>query len=411
MQGDLRLSIIIEGALREIGRLGLCAELNRQYRRIYAGLQRFASSRSTDSYSADLLESFLADVKGRFENGAIGRCRRNHLRRAALLLRDYVEKGGLQWRVYQETAQSMPSSGEFLRLYGQFIDGLRAAGRSQNTVAGSKNIIRQFLLFLEDGGCENFSETPPEMVPAFFEHLLATYQPTSIRSVAPYIRSFLAFADDGERFLPLVPSRCLRSKPIIPILSEQEHGALKAVLQSADVPLRDKAMIQLALRTGLRSVDILGLRLSDIDWANDTLCVHQSKTGRSLKIPLSADVGNSLSSYILTERPNADTPVVFLRFQAPHRPLSDHAACYAVVRRVFARAGIRGGAERKGIHVLRHSVASRMLSRGVALTTISTVLGHADKHSTDVYLATDERRMRECALPLAPIPMSCGGLR
>ena len=118
-----------------------------------------------------------------------------------------------------------------------------------------------------------------------------------------------------------------------------------------------------------------------------------------------------LPSYMLTERPNADTPVVFLRFQAPHKPLSDHSACYAVVRRVFARAGIRGGAERKGIHILRHTVASRMLSRGVPLTTISTVLGHADKHSTDVYLATDERHMRECALPRAPIPTNCGGLR
>jgi hypothetical protein len=67
--------------------------------------------------------------------------------------------------------------------------------------------------------------------------------------------------------------------------------------------------------------------------------------------------------------------------------------------------------ERKGIHVIRHTVASRMLSHGVPVTTVSTVLGHANKNSTDVYLATDGSRMRECALPVEEIPMNCGSLR
>ena len=52
-----------------------------------------------------------------------------------------------------------------------------------------------------------------------------------------------------------------------------------------------------------------------------------------------------------------------------------------------------------------------MLSQGVPVTTISSMLGHASKNSTDVYLATDERRMRECGLPLTGIPMTCEDLR
>ena len=84
--------------------------------------------------------------------------------------------------------------------------------------------------------------------------------------------------------------------------------------------------------------------------------------------------------------------------------------CYAVLRSAFLQAGIRVGSERKGLHVLRHSAASRMLSKGVPVTTISTMLGHAHKESTDVYLATDQARMRECALDLAQIPVNCAGL-
>ena len=59
---------------------------------------------------------------------------------------------------------------------------------------------------------------------------------------------------------------------------------------------------------------------------------------------------------------------------------------------------------------LRHSAASRMLSRGVPVTTISSMLGHAHKASTDRYLAIDQERMRECALDLSLIPVNCAGL-
>lgn len=166
----------------------------------------------------------------------------------------------------------------------------------------------------------------------------------------------------------------------------------------------------MALRTGLRSVDILGIRLSDIDWIDDTIAIIQSKTGKPLKIPITTDVGNSLSSYILNERPKIDGSYVFLRSVAPYKPLTDHATCYFIVRKAFHKAGIRLGNERKGIHVIRHSMASRMLSKGVPVTIISSILGHSSKTSTDIYLVTNENQMRECALPLTGIPMLCGGL-
>ena len=227
--------------------------------------------------------------------------------------------------------------------------------------------------------------------------------------VASNMRSFLRFCEAPELLLA-VPSRCLRNKPIIPILSDQEHDALKALLQRNQLSFRDKSIILLALRTGLRSIDILNIRLTDIDWINDTITILQSKTGVAFKLPLTTDVGNALSAYLLDERPDTNTPRVFVRSIAPFAPLSGHSACYAVVRRAFHRAGIRVGSERKGVHLLRHSAASRMLSKGVPITTISSLLGHADKASTEIYLTTDRDRMRECALDLATIPVQCAGL-
>ena len=135
------------------------------------------------------------------------------------------------------------------------------------------------MLFLEDHDCTSLALASAAMVPAFFQHLLATYRPTSIHNVASNIRSFLRFCK-ADRLLPAVPSRCLRNRPIIPILSAQETAALETLLQGGSLSFRDKAIILLALRTGLRSVDILSIRLPDLDWINDTITVTQSQNKR-----------------------------------------------------------------------------------------------------------------------------------
>jgi len=410
MHTNLLLENLIHGVLKEISKLGLCSELNCQYRRTYDRLKEFAKKKHMDFYSADLIEYFLENIEQRYKTGTIGNSRRNHLRRAVLLLKDYVENETIEWKTYGAISKPMPSCHEFLHLYSKYIDSLKSYGRSANTIQSARNMVRQFLLFLEDNGCSTLSMATPEMVTLFFQHLLATYKPTSIRIPASHIRSFLGLTEGGERLLPLVPSRCVRNKPIIPILSDKEYDALKSILRSPTIPLRDKTIIQLALRTGLRAVDIVGMKLSNIDWVNDTISIIQSKTGNPFIIPLTADVGNLLSSYILNERPGTDNPYIFLRSLAPFRPLSGHSACYAMVRKAFQQAGIRPGDERKGIHVIRHTVASMMLSKGVPVTTISSMLGHSNKRSTDRYLTTDMEHMKECAIDLAGIVMNCGGL-
>lgn len=410
MHTNILLEKRIEGVLQELSKLGLCSELNDQYRQIYNRLKKFAKKRKVEPDSSALIGSFLADVEQKYVTGKIGNSRRNHLRRASLLLQDYVENKAIEWKIYVVNSKPMPTSQEFLFLYSRFIDNLKFYGKSENTIQSSKNLVRQFLLFLEDNGCIILSMTPPEMVPSFFQRLLATYRPTSIRTVASHIRSFLRFAEGGERLLPLVPSHCTRNKPIIPILTDKEYDALKSILRTQKVSPRDKAIILLSLHTGLRAVDIVGMKLEDIDWVNDAIAIIQSKTGKAFKIPLTADVGNALSSYILNERPKTDNSFVFLRSLAPFRPLSGHSACYCVVRKIFHQAGIRLGNERKGIHVIRHSAASRMLSKGVPVTTISSMLGHSNKKSTDIYLTTDIESMKACAIDLSVIPMRCRGL-
>lgn len=409
MHTNLLWDDLIENVLQEIGKFGLHPATINHYRQTYERLKEYAEARRIEIVCDGLIQSFLHDIEERHKAGAIGSGRRAHLRRASLILQEYVANASIRWTIYTHGRPPMPESEDFLLLHESFLDHLGAANKSANTIQSCANSVRQFLLFLEDHDCTSLPLASASMVPAFFQHLLATYRPTSIRTVASNVRSFLYFCE-ADRLLAAVPSRCVRNKPIIPILSDQETDTLETFLRVGALSFRDKAIILLALRTGLRSVDILNIQLSDIDWIDDAITVTQSKTGRALHIPLTADVGNALSAYLLDERPSVATPYVFLRRQAPFTVLSGHSACYAVLRRALLQAGIRVGGERKGLHLLRHSTASRMLSKGVPVTTISTLLGHAHKASTDVYLTTDQERMRACALDLAKIPMNCAGL-
>ncbi|MFC4766087.1 tyrosine-type recombinase/integrase [Effusibacillus consociatus] len=189
------------------------------------------------------------------------------------------------------------------------------------------------------------------------------------------------------------------------MLTLEEEQSIWDVLKTDAVSSRDKAIMVLALLTGIRAVDILNLKLGDIDWQGDIIHIFQQKTNKPLVLPLLPAIGNALVRYIMNDRPESDSPYVFLSYNAPHQPLKEHSACYAIVTKIFARAGVRSGNELKGTRLLRHHVASKMLRKGVAVQAISSTLGHVKPDSTDIYLTTDEEKLRDCASTLSIIPM------
>lgn len=171
-------------------------------------------------------------------------------------------------------------------------------------------------------------------------------------------------------------------------------------------------MLLLALRLGLRSIDIINLKREDIHWHSNTLEIVQVKTGTRLVLPLLTEVGNAIADYLLQGRPPSPQPYVFLGSQAPYRKLAGHSNCYGISRKLMAQAGIRQGPEaRKGFHCLRHTVAARLLAGGTPLPLISSLLGHQDKNSTRIYLSTDLEHLRLCALRLSGIEVTREELR
>lgn len=159
--------------------------------------------------------------------------------------------------------------------------------------------------------------------------------------------------------------------------------------------MRDKAIILLLVRLGLRAGEVAGLKLTDVDWRNGRIAIT-GKSRREEWLPLAQEVGDAIIAYIERARPRLPTHRVFITEAAPVRPLT-RIAVKCIVRRMLMRAGIKSA--HKGAHVLRHSAAMAMLRRGVSLTGVGAVLRHRSPAMTMHYAKVDFAVLSEITQP------------
>ena len=154
-------------------------------------------------------------------------------------------------------------------------------------------------------------------------------------------------------------------------------------------------MLLLLARLGLRAGDVVGLRLADIDWKRARLRLV-GKGRRETCLPLPPDVGDAILAYLKNVRPAVEDDHVFLSRQAPVGPLRSNALSGRVAL-AMRRAGVQ--APSHGAHLLRHSLASRMLREGATLDLIGAVLRHRSVESTALYSKVDVDLLRQVAQP------------
>jgi len=160
---------------------------------------------------------------------------------------------------------------------------------------------------------------------------------------------------------------------------------------------RNRAMLFLLARLGLRAQDVVSLCFDDIDWADGRLALRPGKTHRARHVPLPHDVGQAIVAYVHNGRPQSASRQVFVHSRAPFRSLT-RAAVGAIVRQAFTRAGILVP---PGIasHIFRHTVASQMVNHGASFKDVADVLGHQSLETTGIYAKLDLEALAAVALP------------
>ena len=218
---------------------------------------------------------------------------------------------------------------------------------------------------------------------------------TSLRAFLRYLSFCGEARPDLDRAIPAIAHWRLASLP--PCLSADELKRLIAACDG-DTPTRcrDRAIILLLSRLGLRAGDVAQLRGPDVDWENGTLQV-MGKGRYQVRLPLPQDAGDALLRY-LGCRPRVDhTDHIFLRSIAPFRPFVSGDGVSGVVSRALQRAGIE--APTQGAHLLRHTAATEMLRSGVPLDKIGLVLRHRSIDMSAYYAKVDVALLRQIAQP------------
>lgn len=332
------------------------------------------------------------------------------------ILRRYVEDGTLpdrrrQTPLFPRGAYHELSDG-FRSVVDSFAADARSRGLKERTVMGRVSVASRFLLSMQGLGRSSLAEVTDSDAMGYFVGEDGT--PRLAHGVKNDLAAVLTsdLGDDsaeGARLALALP--CLRpSRKNIDYLRPDEITNIVAALsdESNGLSLRDRAIVSLMYHTGIRSVDVVGMRLSDIDWGRDRIELTQEKTGQPLVLPLTAAIGNPLFDYIESERPRTGDDHVFLTTMPPHDPLTPGALGH-VAAKVYDAAGVRvGDGRRRGTHLFRHHAATAMVSSGVPRHVASTVLGHGDPESLDHYLSADIVHLRGCALDVSAFPVAEG---
>lgn len=220
-----------------------------------------------------------------------------------------------------------------------------------------------------------------------------------VAALRHYLR-FLAGRDECPLHLAeAIPTLSARGTDTLPrhLAPDRVEALIDACDPATSVGKRDRAILLLLSRLGLRAGDIVALRLADVVWDDGSLCVC-GKGRREVKLPLPQEVGDALFAYLQNARPVVAEDRLFLRAIPPFVALASSPAIAHIVKRALQRAGITD-APSHGAHMLRHSAATGMLRAGATMESIAAVLRHRSVETTNIYARVDVGMLGEIAQP------------
>jgi integrase/recombinase XerD len=238
----------------------------------------------------------------------------------------------------------------------------------------------------------------------FVETRYRHYRSTSLRMVLAAVRMFLRYLAVEGKCRPglehaLTPLANWSQQSLPRGLAAEEIRRVLAACPPTPRGLRDRAVLLLLVRLGLRAGDVSKLRFSDLCFETATIRVS-GKGRREVRLPLPQDVGDALLEYLRAGRPRIQSEFVFLRSIAPFQPFSMRQAGEGIghiARAALRRAGVQPA--RCGSHVFRHTAACEMLRQGVDLEGIAEVLRHRSVETTGIYAKVDLELLGQIAQP------------
>lgn len=376
------------------------------YRRQYDDFLEYVELQGTKSYSLKLsriylLEIYDIDISAKNDTTMMPAKTRSALSKMRIL-DDYYLHGVIiahpNGRIKKEALMS-----DYLReLLCSYVVDCETNEQSAYSIKSQRGRVRLFLEYLESCNKGHVSNIDALAISDYLKTILSRHE-KSVAADLVAMRSFFRWLYREEitetDWSLSVPKAKRYNYPDIPSVWKKEDviALLGAIDRAGPVGKRDFAILSLATKLGMRSVDIRFLRLRNLDFAVKKISFSQHKTGNEITFPMTDEIGWALADWLKNGRPKyCSHDFVFSSIQTPFGQLSDFNRL--IVKYVRAAGLSIDNQKHHGMHSLRHTLASTLLEQGVALPLITDVLGHMDPKSTSIYLHCDIEGLRRCAL-------------
>jgi len=273
-------------------------------------------------------------------------------------------------------------------------------GLAQGTRDYRCRIIRRLLRAQFGAGPIEIDAITPAAVRAFVLGE-ADWSTSTIRVMGGAVRCYLRHrelrGDDVARLCKAVPRPAFwRDAELPEALTTTD---LQQLFSAFDEPCpsrrRGYAIVRCLADLGLRSSEVVRLTLDELDWQEGVVKVAAGKVRRPDLLPLSPATGEAIADYILHERPATTRREVFVRHVAPiGQPVGRR-----VVQRAVHAAYARLGWDRSRVHILRHTLASRLVNTGAPMKQVADVLRHRSIVTAAGYARVDAARLSAVAMP------------
>jgi site-specific recombinase XerD len=372
---------------------GYSRSAGREKIRLVVNLSRWLDSKRTrlEELNEQQVTAFLVALRKRQRPG------HGDQSTLAFLLR-HLRKAGIIPAVVDLSADGPVDL--LVRDYARFL--IQERGLSQATLGNYLPIARRFLSKRFQSRKVRLDTLRSRDVNKFILGEIPNLSRRRVQLVTTALRSFLGFLFQhghlGVALSASVPTvASWRSSDLPQFLEpDQVERLLQRCDQTSPCGQRDHAVLLLLARLGLRAGEVVHLRLDDINWEAGEVLIR-GKSSRMDRLPLPHDVGRALATYLKKGRPGCSSRRVFIRAVAPRDGFAGSSTICCIVRRALARARIRPA--HQGAHLLRHSLATRMLRGGASLTQIGQILRHQRTETTEIYAKVDLRALHGLVQP------------
>ena len=401
---EVSLSILIGNALESIKQMGMKESTMRYYRGKFSCIIKYFTDCGNDHYDAETMARFLKESGKRLEEGKISAGRYRALRKACHILTELNSTGAATWK--REQLPKIELNAEFEKLLNELVESA-GVELSKNSVIQLRSFTRKYLKYLDDLGHESVETITINDLKQYVMTHMSAYPGSKARFIGN-LRRFHKYLRETElkdiqfESVLLKPAGDIKRVPVA-FSKDEAKEILKQVDCEDKMGKRDYAILSLAVNTGLRSTDICNLRLRDINWHSNEICITQQKTRKSLYLPLPVSVGCVVAEYILNARPEVGDDHIFLRNEAPFKRLG-HTALAAIFNRYQALSSVdKEPGDGKSFRAFRRSLGSWMVQDNVPLTMVSQIYGHRNMNSAKPYLSLNSESLKICSLSLSGI--------